>query len=126
MDFTKSELVAAFTEWDRRYREEPDRFISEATRLLKTDANTYGELAAPYLLEILKEQRKGQPPTIELAHSLKLVKDREGGFFRLYIDGQPFRFATRDGFTPTHPENGLPGVLFTVVATQDAVVVDLP
>jgi hypothetical protein len=46
-------LVAAFTEWDRRYREEPERFVSEAVHLLKGNAETYGEEAAPYLVAIL-------------------------------------------------------------------------
>ena len=50
------ELAAAFTEWDRRYREEPERFVSEATRLLKETPETYGEACAPYLAKILAEQ----------------------------------------------------------------------
>lgn len=53
---TEATLAAAFTEWDRRYREEPERFMSEAARLLKGTAETYGEAAAPYLLAILAEQ----------------------------------------------------------------------
>lgn len=52
----ETELAAAFTEWDRRYREEPERFEAEAVRLLKGDAETYGEECAPYLLAILAEQ----------------------------------------------------------------------
>jgi hypothetical protein len=56
---TERELAAAFTEWDRRYREEPERFQSEAARLLKSDAETYGEQAAPYLIEILGELQHG-------------------------------------------------------------------
>ena len=31
---TEAGLAAAFTEWDRRYREEPERFEAEARRLL--------------------------------------------------------------------------------------------
>ncbi len=54
---TQTELAAAFTEWDRRYREEPERFQAEAVRLLKETPETYGEACAPYLLAILKEQR---------------------------------------------------------------------
>ena len=30
---SEAELAAAFTEWERRYREEPDRFMSEAAKL---------------------------------------------------------------------------------------------
>ena len=55
---TERQLAAAFTEWDRRYREEPERFQNEAARLLKNDAETYGDQAAPYLLEILTEQER--------------------------------------------------------------------
>lgn len=50
-------LAAAFTEWDRRYREEPERFQSEAVRLLKETPQTYGAACAPYLLSILEDQR---------------------------------------------------------------------
>jgi len=55
-EVTESQLAAAFTEWDRRYREEPERFQAEATRLLKETPETYGEACAPYLLSILAEQ----------------------------------------------------------------------
>ena len=63
--FTEQELCAAFTEWERRYREEPERFMSEATKLLKETPQTYGELCAPYLLDILAAQvrdSKAAPP----------------------------------------------------------------
>ena len=52
---TMPQLAAAFTEWERRYREEPDRFMSEASKLLKETPETYGDACAPYLAEILKE-----------------------------------------------------------------------
>jgi hypothetical protein len=55
--FSERELAAAFTEWDRRFREDPDRFRSEAARLLKGTPETYGDACAPYLLAILEEQR---------------------------------------------------------------------
>jgi hypothetical protein len=48
-------LALAFTEWDRRYREEPDRFQSDVARLLTSDAETYGEQASAYLMEILAD-----------------------------------------------------------------------
>lgn len=51
--FSEAQLAAAFTEWDRRYREEPDRFTSEAHRLLKETPETYGAACAPYLLALL-------------------------------------------------------------------------
>jgi len=50
---TQKELAAAFTEWDRRYREDPDRFMSEAKHLLKGTPKTYGEACAPYLIALL-------------------------------------------------------------------------
>jgi hypothetical protein len=52
---TSADLAAAFTEWDRRYREEPERFMSEVRRLLEQTPETYGEIAAPYLVSILQE-----------------------------------------------------------------------
>jgi hypothetical protein len=52
---TQKQLAAAFTEWDRRYRDEPERFMSEAQHLLKETPETYGEACAPYLLMILGE-----------------------------------------------------------------------
>lgn len=54
---TKEAIQAAFTEWDRRYREDPEAFMNEAARLLNPDEDefTYGEAAAPYFLSILEE-----------------------------------------------------------------------
>lgn len=56
VEVTGAELVAAFTEWDRRYREEPERFQSEAVHLLKGTPESYGEECAPYLLALLSGQ----------------------------------------------------------------------
>lgn len=52
---TERELAAAFTEWDRRYREEPERFWSEVRHLTKETPETYGDVAAPYLVKLLRE-----------------------------------------------------------------------
>jgi len=52
---TAEQIAAAFTEWDRRYREEPERFQSEAEHLLKETPETYGAACAPYFLKILTE-----------------------------------------------------------------------
>lgn len=49
-------FARAFTEWDRRYRENPEWFESEAVHLLKGTPETYGDAAAPYFLAILAEQ----------------------------------------------------------------------
>lgn len=51
---TEQELAWAFTEWERRYREEPERFQAEARRLLTETPETYGEACAPYLLALLR------------------------------------------------------------------------
>lgn len=59
-EVTQEELAAAFTEWDRRYREEPERFESEAVRLLKGTPESYGDACAPYLLAIIAERRAAQ------------------------------------------------------------------
>jgi hypothetical protein len=55
---TEGQLARAFTEWDRRFREEPERFQSEATRLLKGTPETYGQACAPYLIAIINEQKE--------------------------------------------------------------------
>lgn len=53
LSVTEQSLAAAFTEWDRRYREEPERFMSEAQHLLKETPETYGAACAPYLIALL-------------------------------------------------------------------------
>ena len=57
VDVSHDQIAAAFTEWDRRFREDPDQFISEAKRLLTETPETYGEACAPYFIEILSNQR---------------------------------------------------------------------
>lgn len=54
---TMPQLAAAFTEWERRYREEPGRFMSEASKLRKETPDTYGDACARYLVKILKVRR---------------------------------------------------------------------
>lgn len=51
---SEASLAKAFTEWDRRYRDEPERFQSEAARLLKDTPESYGAACAPYLLALLR------------------------------------------------------------------------
>jgi len=58
IEVTQEDLAKAFTEWDRRFREEPERFQSEAERILKETPQSYGEACAPYLISILEEQRR--------------------------------------------------------------------
>lgn len=55
ISMTQDECARAFTEWERRYREDPYRFQSEAVRLLKGTPQSYGELCAPYFLSIIAE-----------------------------------------------------------------------
>ena len=59
--YTAEDFVAAFTEWDRRYREEPERFESEAARVLKGTPESYGQACAPYFCSILDELSNGKP-----------------------------------------------------------------
>ena len=52
---TRKQVEAAFTEWERRYRENPELFQSEGEKLLRDTPETYGAAAAPYFLKILSE-----------------------------------------------------------------------
>jgi hypothetical protein len=52
---TAEDLAAAFTEWERRYREEPERFMAEARRLLRETPASYGAACAPYFRQLLGE-----------------------------------------------------------------------
>jgi len=47
------ELAVAFTEWQRRYQENPEAFLS-AQEQQAQNPQTYGELSAPYFAGILK------------------------------------------------------------------------
>ena len=55
---TVADIQAAFTEWDRRFREDPEAFVSLATHLLQGNEETYGEEATPYFLSILADVSK--------------------------------------------------------------------
>lgn len=54
MNATPAQFAAAFTEWERRYRENPEQFATDSQRLAESP-ETYGDAAAPYFLEILSE-----------------------------------------------------------------------
>ena len=56
MNASKEQIAAAFTEWERRYREEPAKFMADSARLALAEA-TYGELCAAYFLEVLSESK---------------------------------------------------------------------
>lgn len=47
-----SELAAAFTEWERLFREDPKKFMADAERL-KLSEMTLGDSRATYLIELL-------------------------------------------------------------------------
>ena len=55
---TTSQLAAAFTEWDRRTRENPEDFATTAETLAGTPEE-FGESMAPYFEEILDEIVEG-------------------------------------------------------------------
>ena len=55
MHITKEQMIAAFTEWDKRYREHPEDFEDFITNLLKGNPESYGEAAAPYFISLVKE-----------------------------------------------------------------------
>jgi len=52
-------FAKAFTEWDRRWREEPEHFMSESELLLKETPKTYGDACAPYFMKLLDEVKAG-------------------------------------------------------------------
>ena len=45
----------AFTEWDIRYRTNPEEFMNEVEHLLKETPYTYGKACALYFTELLNE-----------------------------------------------------------------------
>lgn len=51
---THDQLAEAFAEWDRRYREKPDEFMSIVEHLLKSTPATYGESCAVYFAALLR------------------------------------------------------------------------
>ena len=51
---TYEKLAAAFSEWMRRFQEEPERFYSEA-ETLACDTDDYGTSSVKYLVKILGE-----------------------------------------------------------------------
>ncbi|MEY2500600.1 MAG: hypothetical protein QOI07_934 [Verrucomicrobiota bacterium] len=60
IEATAEEIAATFTEWDRRFREDPERFMNEAVRLLKQTPADYGEACAPCFCKILAELRRAK------------------------------------------------------------------
>jgi hypothetical protein len=56
---TQDAIARAFTEWDRRYRKNPEEFMSQVRHLLKETPRTYGEACAPYFVQLLGELQAG-------------------------------------------------------------------
>jgi hypothetical protein len=55
---TSGELIKTFTEWERRWRRNPDKFYSDQEKLAESP-RSYGESCTPYFLKILSGiQRK--------------------------------------------------------------------
>lgn len=50
----EKEIAAAFTEWHRRWVEEPGRFQSEASALAEPD-DDYGQGAMRYFIKVFRE-----------------------------------------------------------------------
>jgi len=53
-DHVTNDIAAAFTEWDRRQREDPEKFQTDFDRLAGTSIE-YGAACAPYFLSLLDE-----------------------------------------------------------------------
>ena len=58
MKVEHDEIVRAFTEWDRRYRNEPELFMNEVQHLLQNTPDTYGTIAAVYFTKVLEDVRR--------------------------------------------------------------------
>ena len=52
---SKEKIEKAFTEWDRRYREDPESFMNEVERLLRGTPYSYGKAATEYFTQLLEE-----------------------------------------------------------------------
>lgn len=57
MFITKGQMKNAFSAWDKRYRENPEEFMTEVQHLLHTTPDTYGDIASVYFIHCLKKQK---------------------------------------------------------------------
>lgn len=71
---TRAAIAAAFTEWDRRHREDPAAFDVEYQA--SSTAAEYGERAADYLFTILRSQ--GGVATVAPEQTRPAPAPREG------------------------------------------------
>lgn len=56
IELQEDTFAAAFNEWDKRYRANPEEFWSTVTHLLGNTPETYGEAAAAYFMLLLSER----------------------------------------------------------------------
>jgi hypothetical protein len=63
LTISESQLVSAFTEWERRYRQNPERFQSEATKLQKVQPETYAAACASYIFAMLERAQIAEHAT---------------------------------------------------------------
>ncbi len=55
MNITEKKLTEAFTEWDLRYRLDPEKFMNDVEHLLGSTPYSYGKACSAYLVELLEE-----------------------------------------------------------------------
>jgi len=55
MNITEKKLIEAFTEWDLRYRLDPENFMNDVEHLLGNTPYSYGKACSAYLVELLEE-----------------------------------------------------------------------
>lgn len=78
------DVIYTLSEWDRRYREEPERFQAEAVRLIKGNPESYGEQAGPYFMNILDSILEDRsltpaiPPLENILAGLRYIQARYG------------------------------------------------
>lgn len=55
MKLNEEKLAHLFTEWDKRYRENPELFMNEVEHLLGNTPYSYGVACAVYFKKLYKE-----------------------------------------------------------------------
>lgn len=71
-------IVDAFTEWDRRYRAEPEMFQSDVEHLLGNTPQSYGEGAAAYFHSLLMESGPSKQYAPGLVEKMQRLVDEYG------------------------------------------------
>ncbi len=60
---TQAEIAATFAEWDRRYREEPEKFMTECQHLLRETPESFGEQCRATFIKVLADVRAPKEQT---------------------------------------------------------------